>query len=81
MEEYLSAADVEKLGLKEKESFIKIIRNKSAGNISYLEAIKSLSPAEAKTGTDWLQRITSGVTGHCFPEMKTLRREKSGFHK
>jgi UDP-N-acetylglucosamine/UDP-N-acetylgalactosamine diphosphorylase len=81
MEEYLSVADEEKFGLKEKEAFIKIIRNKSAGNISYLEAIKSLSPAEANTGTDWLKRITSGVTGHCFPEMKTMRREKSGFHK
>jgi UDP-N-acetylglucosamine/UDP-N-acetylgalactosamine diphosphorylase len=81
MEEYLSAADIEKFGLKERDAFIKIIRKKSAGSISYLEAIKSLSPAEAKTGTDWLKRIISGVTGHCFPEIKTLPPEKSGIHQ
>jgi UDP-N-acetylglucosamine/UDP-N-acetylgalactosamine diphosphorylase len=76
MEEYLSAADVEKFGLKEKDAFIKIIRNKSVGSVSYQEAIKSLSPAEAKTGTDWLKRITSGVTGQCFSQITAISREK-----
>jgi bifunctional UDP-N-acetylglucosamine pyrophosphorylase / glucosamine-1-phosphate N-acetyltransferase len=81
MEEYLSAADGEVFGLKEKEMFMKVVRRKSAGNIPYLDAIKSLSPTEAKTGTEWLQFITSGVAGHCFPEIRTKRRKKSGLHK
>lgn len=73
IEAHLCSAVEEELGPKKKESFIKIIQKQSAHNNSYLEAIKSLTPSEAKIGSDWLNQIVTGITGHCLPKTDALR--------
>ncbi len=72
IEAYLCSAVEEKLGLKKREAFIKIIQKKSSRNHSYLEAIKSLPPAQAKIGSDWLNQVVAGITGRCFPKTDIL---------
>ena len=76
IEEYLSMAVEKKLGLKKKETFIKIIQNKALCNNSYLEAIKSLTKVEVKIGSDWLNQIVKGITGHCFTKINILRQKE-----
>ena len=73
IEAHLCSAVEEGLGLKKKEAFIKIIQKQSACNNSYLESIKSLTPAGAKNGSDWLNQVVTGITRHCFPKMNALR--------
>jgi hypothetical protein len=73
IEAYLATADVENMGQKQKQDFLKIIRKSLKRNKSYLETIKFLTPAEAKAGTDWLQQIVDGITRHCFFPPKKKR--------
>ncbi len=70
IEEHLISTVEEGLGLKKKEAFIKTIQIKSDSNHSYLEAIKSLTPAQAMIGSDWLNQVVGGITGNCFPKAK-----------
>jgi bifunctional UDP-N-acetylglucosamine pyrophosphorylase / glucosamine-1-phosphate N-acetyltransferase len=76
IEDYLSRAVEKKLGLKKRDAFIKIIQNKVGCNNSYLEAIKSLTRMEIQIGSDWLNQIVTGITGHCFPKINMLRQKE-----
>jgi hypothetical protein len=81
-EAYLISAVEKELGLEKKKAFIKIIRKQSVHNNSYLETIKSLTPVQAGIGTDWLNQIVAGITGHCFSEIQTQRKkDKEDFCK
>lgn len=73
MDVYLNSAVEEKLGLKKKDAFKKIIQDNATRNNSYLETIKSLTPFEAKIGSDWLNQIVAGIIKHCFPKVNILR--------
>jgi hypothetical protein len=74
-EAYLISAVEKELGLEKKKAFIKIIRKQLVHNNSYLETIKSLTPVQAGIGTDWLNQIVAGITGHCFSEIQTQRKK------
>jgi hypothetical protein len=65
MEAYLCGTNEEKAGLKKRDLFVKITQNLANKDSSYLEAIQSLTPAQAQKGTDWLKDITDGIIAGC----------------
>ena len=78
MKEYLSGNNEKKTGLKERDSFIKITQRLADEGNSYLEAIQSLTPAQAQKGTNWLKDITDGIIAGCADNFHASRqKEKS----
>lgn len=66
----LSSAAAEEFGFEKKEAFMRIIQKQSVRNDSYLDTVKSLTPAQARIGSNWLGQIVTGIAGHCFPQTK-----------
>jgi hypothetical protein len=75
MEAYLSGGNEEKTGIKERDSFVKIMQNLSKGN-SYLDAIKLLTPIQAQKGTSWLKNITNNIVAGCINNSHALRQKE-----
>lgn len=75
---YLVSEDGEYFGREQRLAFLKTMENHSISGSSYLEVIKSLLPAEAKKGTDWLGRIVDCVLENCHARTKTLQRREKG---
>ncbi len=65
IDEHLNSKVEEELGLKKKKAFKKIIQKKSDSNHSYLEAIKSLTPDQAKIGSEWLSEVINSIARYC----------------
>jgi hypothetical protein len=75
MEAYLSCNNEEKIGLRKRESFVKTIQRQADKGNSYLETIQSLTPAQTREGTDWLNDIVVGVTTGCLKKFRASRQE------
>jgi UDP-N-acetylglucosamine/UDP-N-acetylgalactosamine diphosphorylase len=75
MEEYLSGKSEEKISLKVKERFVKIMRNQSDKGLSYLEAIQTLQPTQVQEGKDWLNKIVEDITGECLKKLRAPRQQ------
>jgi UDP-N-acetylglucosamine/UDP-N-acetylgalactosamine diphosphorylase len=75
--EDLSSGNGEKAGLRERDVFLKTMHLPASKGNSYLEAIQSLTAAQARKGTGWLQSITSEITTLCIKELhNTQQKEK-----
>ncbi|KQC08220.1 MAG: hypothetical protein APR62_05145 [Smithella sp. SDB] len=66
MEEYLSGNYEEKIGLKKRDSFVKIMQRLSKKGNSYLESIRLLTPAQTQEGMDWLRSIIKNIIAECI---------------
>jgi argonaute-like protein implicated in RNA metabolism and viral defense len=78
MKEYFSGNNEEKAELKKRDSFVKIMQGLASKGNSYLEAIQSLTPAQAQKGTGWLKDITDGIIAGCTGNLHASRqKEKS----
>ncbi len=75
MEEYLSGNSEEKISLKVKERFVKIMQNQSDKGLSYLEAIQTLQPAQVQEGKDWLNKIVEDITTGCLKKFRAPRQQ------
>jgi hypothetical protein len=75
IEEYLSGNNEDKISLKVKERFIKIMRNKSDKGLTYLEAIQTLQPAQVQEGKDWLNKIVEDITTGCLKKISSPRQQ------
>lgn len=76
MEEYLSGNNEEKIGLKKRDSFVKIMHRLSNKGNSYLESIQLLTPAQTQEGTDWLRGITKNIITECINNNPDASRRK-----
>ncbi|MGP8153072.1 MAG: hypothetical protein ACLQBQ_02845 [Smithella sp.] len=76
MEAYLSGDNEEKTGLKERDSFVKIMQSLSNKGNSYLEAIKILTPIQAQKGTGWLKDIFDNIINGCINNFHALRQKE-----
>ena len=79
MEEYLSGNNEERIGLKKRDSFVKIMQRLSKKGNSYLESIRLLTPVQTREGTDWLRGIIKDITTECANNNtgSSRRKEKS----
>jgi hypothetical protein len=75
MQEYLSGKNENKISLKVKERFVKVMQSKSDKGLTYLEAIKTLQPAEVKAGRDWLGNIVEDITKECLKKFSATRQQ------
>lgn len=75
MQEYLSGNNEDKISLKVKEKFVKAMRNQSDQGLSYLEAIRSLAPAQVQVGKDWLNNIVEDITTGCLKKFRAVRQQ------
>jgi len=75
MQEYLSGNYEDKIFLKVKEKFVKIMRNQSDKGLSYLEAIQTLQPAQVQNGKDWLNKIVEDITTGCLKKFGAPRQQ------
>jgi acetyltransferase-like isoleucine patch superfamily enzyme len=75
MQEYLSGNNEDKISLKVKEKFVKIMRNQSDKDLSYLEAIQTLQPAQVQNGKDWLNKIVEDITTGCLKKFSAPRQQ------
>jgi UDP-N-acetylglucosamine/UDP-N-acetylgalactosamine diphosphorylase len=73
MAEYLCGNNEDKISLKIKEKFIKIIQNRSDQGISYREAIQALQFAQVQEGQDWLNKIVEDITTGCLKKFNAPR--------
>ena len=73
IEEYLSGNNEDKISLKVKEKFVKIMRNQSDKGLSYLEAIQTLTPAQVQEGRDWLNKVVEDITTGCLKKFRAVR--------
>jgi UDP-N-acetylglucosamine/UDP-N-acetylgalactosamine diphosphorylase len=73
MQEYLSGNSEDKISLKVKEKFVKIMRNQSDKGLSYLEAIQTLQPEQVQDGKDWLNKIVEDITTVCLEKFRAVR--------
>ena len=73
IEEYLFGNYEDKISLKVKEKFVKIMRNHSDKGLSYLEAIKTLQPEQVQNGKDWLSKIVEDITKECLKKFDAPR--------
>jgi hypothetical protein len=76
MEAYLSGKNGEETGNKKRESFVRIMQDLADEGNSYLEAIKSLTPAQARKGTVWLKDITDGIIAGCIGNLHANRQKE-----
>jgi UDP-N-acetylglucosamine/UDP-N-acetylgalactosamine diphosphorylase len=76
MEEYLSGSNEEKIGLKKRDSFVKIMRRLSNKGNSYLESIQLLTTAQTQEGADWLRSITKNIITECIISNTNASRRK-----
>jgi UDP-N-acetylglucosamine/UDP-N-acetylgalactosamine diphosphorylase len=76
MEAYLSGNNEEKIGLKKRDSFVKIMQRLSNKGNSYLESIHLLTPAQTREGTDWLRSITKNIITECVNNNPDASRRK-----
>jgi UDP-N-acetylglucosamine/UDP-N-acetylgalactosamine diphosphorylase len=76
MEEYLSGNNEEKIGLKKRDSFVKIMQRLSKKGNSYLDAIQLLTPAQTQEGTDWLRSIIKNIIAECINNDTSASRRK-----
>jgi hypothetical protein len=76
MEASIAEASTENIALKKKEKFQQIVQRNISQNNSYLEAIKTLAPAEAKIGSEWLNEIVVSITGQCCQKAGALLERK-----
>jgi len=74
MEEHLSGKSEGKISLKVKERFVKIMQNQSDKDLSYLEAIQTLQPAQVQEGQDWLNKIVEDITTGCLKKFNAPRQ-------
>ena len=75
MVEYLSGNNEDKISLKVKEKFVKIIQTQSDQDLSYLEAIQTLKPAQVQDGQDWLSKIVEDITTGCLKKFNAVRQQ------
>jgi UDP-N-acetylglucosamine/UDP-N-acetylgalactosamine diphosphorylase len=75
IEAYLSDNHEEKISLKEKEAFIKIIKRQSDKTGSYLDLIRALTPEQAQKGTGWLNDIVEKTTAECLNASRALQQK------
>ena len=73
--EYLSGNNEDKISLKVKEKFIKIMQNQSDRGLSYLEAIGTLAPVQVQVGKDWLDNIVEDITTGCLRKFRVVRQQ------
>jgi hypothetical protein len=66
METYLLSGHEEKAGLKQRDSFVKIMQGFSNKGNSYLDAIRLLTLVQVKAGTGWLKDITDNIITGCI---------------
>lgn len=76
MEEYLSGNSAEKIGIKERDSFVKTMRHLCEKGNSYLEAIRLLTPDQAQKGTGWLKDITENAMNECIKKSRAHRQKE-----
>jgi UDP-N-acetylglucosamine/UDP-N-acetylgalactosamine diphosphorylase len=76
MEAYLSGNNEEKIGLKKRETFVKIMQRLSNKGNSYLEAIQLLTVAQTREGTDWLKDITDNLIAGCINNSHVPRQKE-----
>jgi hypothetical protein len=78
MEAYLSDNGEEKIGMKKREAFVKIMQNLCNRGNSYLEAVQLLTPQQVQQGTGWLKDITENIITECIKNSHAHRqKEKS----
>jgi UDP-N-acetylglucosamine/UDP-N-acetylgalactosamine diphosphorylase len=75
MQEYLSGNNEDKISLKVKERFVKIMQNQSGKGLSYLEAIQTLQPMQVQEGKDWLNKIVEDITIGCLKKFRAPRQQ------
>ena len=75
MEEYLSGNSEEKISLKKKETFIKIIQRQSGKANSYLQTIQALTSVQTRAGMDWLNDVVQEVAAGCMKISGVLRQK------
>jgi UDP-N-acetylglucosamine/UDP-N-acetylgalactosamine diphosphorylase len=75
MQEYLSGNNEDKISLKVKEKFVKIMRNQSDKGLTYLEAIQTLQPEQVQDGKDWLNKIVEDITTGCLKKFRAPRQQ------
>lgn len=75
IEAYLSGNHEEKISLKKKEAFIKIIQRQSDKAGSYLDVIRALTPEQAQKGTGWLNDIVEKITAECLNASRALQQK------
>jgi hypothetical protein len=75
IEEYLSGNNEDKISLKVKEKFVKMMQNQSNKGLSYLEAIQTLAPAQVQVGRDWLNKIVEDITTECLKKLRAPRQQ------
>ena len=76
MEEYLASVAAGKIDLKKKDAFLEIAQSQSDKGFSYLDALGEFTPAQAKTGSDWLNKIVMEITTGCLQNFTTSRPKR-----
>ncbi len=75
MEEYLVGNNEDKISVKVKESFVKVMQSQSAKGLNYLEAIRTLAPAQVQVGKEWLGNIVEDITIECQKKFRAKRQQ------
>jgi hypothetical protein len=75
IEEYISGNNEDKISLKVKEKFVKIMQNQSDKGLSYLEAIQTLQPEQVQVGKDWLNKIVEDITTGCLKKFRAQQQQ------
>jgi hypothetical protein len=75
MAEYLCGSNEDKISLKVKDKFVKVMRNHSDKGLTYLEAIQTLQPDQVQAGRDWLNNIVEDITAECLKKLRAPRQQ------
>ena len=75
IEEYLAGNNEDKISLKVKERFVKVMQSQSGKGLSYLEAIQTLQPEQMQNGKNWLNKIVEDITTECQKKFHAVRQQ------
>jgi UDP-N-acetylglucosamine/UDP-N-acetylgalactosamine diphosphorylase len=75
-EDFLLNCHVEKIGQKDRDTFLNTISGLSTQKVSYLEAIRMLTTQQTQTGTRWLKAITHHITLTSLSRLGLFRQTK-----